>query len=365
MSEDDTSSGEKSYEPTPQKLEQARKKGDIPRSMDLSSAAAFIGLFLALSLFGYTSVIQSSEVLASFLSLPDQLSGVVLAEGGKAAVGPIMWQWIVLVLPLFALPFFAALLTLAAQRAIIFSPDKITPKLSRISIISNAKNKYGLDGIVQFIKSTVKLIAVSLALVWLFRDRWEEFVGAISESKFALASLIASTVLALLFVTCVIYSIIALADYMWQRQSHHNKMRMTHQEMKDEHKQSEGDPFVKAQRRQKGFDIATNQMLQDVPDANVVIVNPKHFAVALSWSRAKGEAPICVAKGVDEIAARIREIANENAVPLYRDPPTARSLHATCDIGAQIEEKDYKAVAAAIRFADNLREKLKASPWST
>ena len=134
---------------------------------------------------------------------------------------------------------------------------------------------------------------------------------------------------------------------------------MSRKEMTDEAKEQEGDPHVKQQRRQKGYEIAMNQMLADVPDADVVVVNPTHYAVALKWDRLQGGAPICVAKGVDDIAARIRETANENNVPIHRDPPTARALYATVDIGEQILPEHYRAVAASIRFAEKMRAKMR------
>ena len=146
-------------------------------------------------------------------------------------------------------------------------------------------------------------------------------------------------------------------DYLWQHQEHLRKNRMSRKELQDEAKQTEGDPHTKQQRRQRGYEIAMNKMLADVPDADVVIVNPTHYAVALKWSRAAGAAPICVAKGVDEVAARIRQIASESAVPIHRDPPTARALYASVDISQEIQPEHYQAVAAAIRFAELMRRK--------
>ena len=128
----------------------------------------------------------------------------------------------------------------------------------------------------------------------------------------------------------------------------------------DETKKQEGDPHMKQQRRERGTQIAMNKMLCDVPNADVIVVNPTHYAVALKWNRDGGEVPVCVAKGVDEVAGRIREIAAENAVPIYSDPPTARALHATVEIGAPILPDHYRAVAAAIRFADRMRQLARA-----
>jgi flagellar biosynthetic protein FlhB len=152
---------------------------------------------------------------------------------------------------------------------------------------------------------------------------------------------------------------IGVIDLLWQHFSHRQKLRMSRKEMQDEYKQNEGDPHMKQQRRQRGYDIATNRMLKDVPGADVVIVNPEHYAVALRWDRMPGRAPVCVAKGVDAVAARIRERAQQAGVPIHRDPPTARALHATTEIGAEIAPDHYRTVAAAIRFAEQIRARVR------
>ena len=164
----------------------------------------------------------------------------------------------------------------------------------------------------------------------------------------------------LLTTACLIAVTIAAVDIVWQRFSHSRRLRMSLQEMREEHRQSEGDPHVKGQRRSRAEAIATNRMLLDVPKADVVIVNPTHYAVALRWSRAKGSAPVCVAKGEDAVALRIREVAATAGVPVHVDPPTARALHATVEIGREIAPEHYRAVAAAVRFADRIRRAAKA-----
>jgi flagellar biosynthetic protein FlhB len=146
---------------------------------------------------------------------------------------------------------------------------------------------------------------------------------------------------------------------MWQRAQHLRRNRMSRQEMVDENKDQEGDPHVKMQRRQRGQEIATNRMLQDVAKADVVVVNPTHYAVALRWNRKGRGAPICVAKGFDEVAARIREKAALAGVPLHSDPATARAIHASVQIGQPILPDHYRAVAAAIRFAEAMRKRRK------
>ena len=157
----------------------------------------------------------------------------------------------------------------------------------------------------------------------------------------------------------LIAAVIGAIDYLWQRAEHLRRNRMSRKELMDEMKQSEGDPHMKSQRRQRGVEIATKQMVADTAKADVVIVNPTHYAVALQWKRESRRPPVCLAKGVDEVAARIREVAMEHGVPIHSDPPTARALHATIDIGQEIHPDHYKSVAAAIRFAEKMRQKAK------
>ncbi|KIN74575.1 Flagellar biosynthesis protein FlhB [Sulfitobacter guttiformis KCTC 32187] len=160
-------------------------------------------------------------------------------------------------------------------------------------------------------------------------------------------------------VVAVVSGVIGGVDALWQHASHMRKNRMSRKELTDEAKNSEGDPHLKQERRQRALAASQNQMMKDVPSADVIIVNPTHYAVALKWSRLPGEAPICVAKGVDEIAATIRRIGAQAGVPIHSDPPTARALHAAVELGSQIRHDDYAPVAAAIRFAEEMRRRAK------
>jgi flagellar biosynthetic protein FlhB len=168
-----------------------------------------------------------------------------------------------------------------------------------------------------------------------------------------LARLTIEFLLLILLVTIVLGSV----DYLWQVHLHRQRNRMSRKEMMDEFKESEGDPHFKAARRQRAQEVATNRMLADVERADVVVVNPTHYAVALRWERGKGGAPVCVAKGVDEIARVIRERAAEHGIPVHSDPPAARAIYATVDLGQEVRAEHYRAVAAAIRFADAMRRK--------
>ena len=229
--------------------------------------------------------------------------------------------------------------------------------MNRISIVGNAKQKYGPDGLFNFTKSFAKLCVYALVLAFLFWSRFDEILFLPVLSAAAIIALAAEVCFHFIVVSAMVIFLFAIVDYFWQRAQFLRRQRMTLKEMRDETKETEGDPYTKQARRQRGYDIATNRMMADVPNADVVIVNPEHFAVALQWDRLPGTAPTCVAKGVDEVAARIRDTANEHGIPIYRDPPTARAVHASVELGQEVQVDHYRAIAAAIRFADSVRKK--------
>ncbi|MDJ0825801.1 MAG: flagellar type III secretion system protein FlhB [Rhodobacter sp.] len=360
MSQDPNESAEKSHEPTPKKLEDARRKGEIAKSVDLTTAAAYGGMLLVLIAFGATSLSQFGSGMTALVARADDLSALWFRDGAHPLSAALAGALARPLATWFLLPALAALLAIIAQRAFVVAPDKLQPKLNRVSPIANLKNKFGKDGLFEFAKSTAKLSIYSAVLALFLVWRMPQILATAQlEPTMGLTALGRMSIEFLAIVVTVAGSI-GVVDLLWQHQAHLRKNRMSRKELMDETKQTEGDPHLKQQRRQRGYDIATNKMLGDVPDADVVVVNPEHYAVALKWSRAPGSAPICVAKGVDEIAARIREIAAEAGVPIHRDPPTARAMYASVEIGAEIRPEQYKAVAAAIRFAERMRTKSRA-----
>jgi len=345
---------EKSFEPTEQRLQKAREDGNIAKSTDVTATASYIGLLLALVIGATGSATRAGEALSGFLSMPELIAPKILAPGGMTYLGQIMGKVLWAIAPMLLVPVAFTLVALYAQQAVAATPSNLMMKMSRISMISNAKQKFGITGIVEFLKSMVKLIAIAVVLYMLIRGNLETYIALSMTSGKALAGLLRDEGTALLKAVTIIAIAISFIDYFWKRHDHRRKLMMSMQEMKDEAKQSEGDPHMKQSRRQRGREIAMNQMMHDVPTADVIVVNPTHYAVALKWSRDAGSAPVCVAKGVDEIAARIREIAKENSIPIMSDPPTARLIHGSVDIGSEVRPEHYKAVAAAIRFADEI-----------
>ncbi|PIE12436.1 MAG: flagellar biosynthesis protein FlhB [Rhodobacterales bacterium] len=355
MSQEDDSS--KSHEPTQKKLDDARKKGEIPKSSDLSVAAAYGGFLLCALAAGSGSIQTLGDAFVSLIDRPERLAPLVFDGDPRSLLGGLALSVGRGMLPWLVLPGLAVILMTIAQRGFVFAPDKLRPKLSRISPISNAKNKYGRNGLFEFAKSFVKLVIYSVCLGVFLKVNLPDMANSMMAGPSIAVWVLTDVAIQFLFVATVIAVSIGGVDYLWQHAEHMRKNRMSDKEIRDEHKEAEGDPYMKQQRRQRGQEIALNQMMGDVPEADVVIVNPTHYAVALKWSRKRGEAPRCVAKGVDEIARAIRETAQDAGVPIHSDPPTARALHATTNIGDEIQPEHYRAVAAAIRFAEAMRKR--------
>lgn len=352
--EDDS---DKPFEATPQKLQEARKKGEIARSPELLTAAAYAGFFLAWTWLGQSSIVEMGTAFTVLIDQADSLSILFTSGAGSAPALGLIQSAAVAIAPLFLLPMVAVLTVLLVTKGIVFAPTKIAPKTSKVSIISNAKNKYGRTGLFQFAVSFTKLLVYSACLAYYLYARIDDMVAALATEPRFIVVLLAEICMSFLLTIVIVAAVIGGIDALWQHFEHLRKNRMSRKEIMDETKNAEGDPHMKQERRQRAQAIAGNKMMQDVGTADVVVVNPTHYAVALKWERKKGSAPVCVAKGVDEIALRIREIAHENGVPIHSDPPTARALHATTDLGKEISPDHYRAVAAAIRFAEKMRQK--------
>lgn len=353
---------DKSHEPTQHKLDEARKKGELARSADLNTAAAYGGFLIAALAVGAGSIDTVSTSMMVLLGQADAMADLVFEGPAAAPIGGLLGSIAVGLLAWFLIPAASALLSVLAQRSLVFAPSKLQPRLSRVNPIENAKNKYGLSGLFEFAKSFAKLISYSVLLATYLIFRLPEMTGSLHAEPSVIGALMAQMLVEFLLVVLVIAASIGAVDYMWHRFDHNRKNRMSHREVKEEHKQNEGDPHMKQERRQRATQIASQQMMAEVPKADVVIVNPTHYAVALKWSRLPGAAPTCVAKGVDHVALAIKETAIANGVPVRSDPPTARAVYAMTEIGAEIDPKHYRAVAAAIRFAETMRRRAKA--WS-
>ncbi|MBZ8117543.1 flagellar type III secretion system protein FlhB [Roseovarius sp. LXJ103] len=348
---------DKTHEPTQHKLDEARKKGELVRSADVTTAAAYLGFLITGVVAGTQSVTSISNSMMVLFDQSDNLAPLIFGGHATATIGGLLGALALGLLVWFVLPGAMAMLAVLAQRSLVFAPTKLAFKASRINPIENAKNKYGLSGLFEFGKSLLKLLVYSVVLGVYLKVRLPEMAGSLHAEPRGIGALMAQVLVEFMIVVCIIAFSIGALDYMWQRFDHFRKNRMSHKDLRDEAKQQEGDPYMKQERRARATQIASEQMMAEVPKADVVIMNPTHFAVALKWSRAPGAAPECVAKGMDHIALAIRDLAMEHGVPVRQDPPTARALYSATEIGQEINPDHYRAVAAAIRFAETMRRR--------
>lgn len=350
---------DKEHEPSQKKLADARLRGEVVQSADLVAASALCGLLVAAAWSGGWSVTRFGAAATGFFAHADRI-GREFAGGDGDPLPAMLWSAARPLLTFLLFPAVFALSALLAQRAIVFAPDKIMPRLSRINPMATARHRFGVEGLAEFAKATLKLTLVGTIATAFMNSRLDRVLQTVAEAPGTGMQALAQIVVELLVLTLVIMTAFGALDYLWQRHRHFVRNRMSRQELIDEFRQSEGDPHVRQQRRQRAREIATNRMLADVPKADVVVVNPTHYAVALRWDRKGRRAPVCVAKGVDETAARIRTAASTAGVPIHSDPPTARALHAQVEIGHEIAPEHYRAVAAAIRFAETMRRRARA-----
>lgn len=354
MAEGQNEGQEKTLEASEQKLQKAREQGDIPQSTEVHTVMMYIGVCLAVLMLGGMIGKGVLGILSSMLENPDRVAGGLLMGEGEDLTNYLFGSIVFKVMPFFAIPAVFIILSMVAQQSVTFSPKKIEPKLSNLSPISNAKKKFGPGGLGEFLKSFAKLMVILVIAGFFFRKEYEVLPAYAGMPAQLLPSLMAEMGLELMLYVIIGASFIAAIDLPAKIMRHKIKQRMTLQEARDENKESEGDPHLKQHRRRRAQEIVNTTMLQDVTNANVVIVNPTHYAVALEWDRSGGDPPKCVAKGVDHMAFRIRERAKIAGVVIYEDPPCARALYATTEIGDIIPREHYAAVAAAIHYADKI-----------
>ena len=241
----------------------------------------------------------------------------------------------------------------------LFAPGAIKPSLSKISLVQGFKRLFSMRSLVEFGKGIAKISIVAIASVIILYPFYQGIEHIITIPVTAVLDEMRDLVIRLMIGVLIIMFIVAMVDLVYQRNEHIKKMRMTKQEVKDEYKQTEGDPHVKSRLRQLRSEKARQRMMQSVPFADVVITNPTHYSIALKYETGEMEAPVCIAKGIDDVALRIREVAKENDIVLYENKPLARALYDTVDIDEMIPAEHFKAVAEVISYVFKLKGKLK------
>lgn len=351
----------KTEEATPRKLEEARKKGDVARSPDVGSALSLAAAAAVILTMGGWFATSIAESLVPFIAEPDAMMGGLDAGAGVEIATRALWA----VAPFLGALALAVILGGAggnlAQSGLIFSAEKMKPKWEKISPMAGFKRLFGPDGLVQFLKTFLKLVAIGVICWLVLKPHTRELENMAALSPALILPAARDLALALLISALVFLGLTAGADYLWQRYRFAQRMKMTKEEVKEDYKQSEGDPHVKARLKQIRMQRSRQRMMQNVPKATVIVTNPTHYSVALRYEPDQGDAaPVCVAKGVDALALRIREVAREHEVPIVENVPLARALYAAVDIDETIPREHFDAAAKVIGFVFQSRAKRRA-----
>ncbi len=342
--------------PTEKRLEEARARGDVPRSQEIKNAAILAGGLAVLALCT-TLIAQSLQPL--FMTFLGRAHDIPVDQTGARMLGTDLVLKLLLILaPALGVMTVAALGGGLSQGRPTISWDKVTPKWSKLSPIGGFKRLFGAQAWVEFLKTLLKFGVVGAAVIYFVWPSADRAVSLAVSEPVSMLHLMRSVCVKLFIAVLVMVIVMAIVDYGWQYFSFMARMRMTKQEMKEEHKESEGDPLIKARVRALRMERARKRMMAAVPTADVVITNPTHYSIALKYDHGKMGAPRVVAKGVDHIAAKIRELAATHKIPLVENPPLARALYASVDIDAEIPEEHYKAVAEVISYVMRLKNRL-------
>ena len=342
--DDDT---ERTEEPTAKKLEDAFQRGDVAKSQEVTTWFMLAAATLVLFAFASRSMGDVTRALGLMFEHAHDMR--IDADSMIALIGRLgMTLGAAVAVPAIVM-IMAAVAGNLVQHRIVFSWDPVTPKLSKISPVAGFKRLFSLSSLVNFAKGLVKLLIVGTVIVaTLWPDRGRLF-DLLTADPALLMPVTRELALKMFGASVVAFAIVAALDFAYQRHRWHEKQRMSIKELRDEYKQMEGDPAVRAKLRQIRMERARRRMMNEVPDATVVIANPTHFAVALKYETGMN-APRCVAKGTDLVALRIRTIAEEARVPVVENPPLARALHAAVEIDQEIPSEHYRAVAEVIGY---------------
>lgn len=344
---------EKTEEPTQKRLDDARQKGQVPSSREVNHWIMFLAAAIFLLGLAPPMAKDITRSMATFLEQPHaiRITPLSLQDVLIDALSDVGMA----VAPVAALFIVAAFAAGVIQNGFLFSAESIKPTPDKISPIAGVKRMFSLKSLAEFAKGILKLTivgAIATAVVMPELSAIETISGIAAG---ALIDRQADVAAKLLLAVLAVMTVIAAADFLYQRWEHQKKLRMSRQDMKEEFKQTEGDPIVKQRLRQIRAERSRKRMIAEVPNADVVITNPTHFAVALKYDQMNMGAPTVLAKGVDKAALRIREVANENDVPIVENPPLARALYASVGLDEEIPEEHYRAVAEVINYVWKLK----------
>ncbi len=343
----------KTEEPSERKISKAKEEGDVAISQDAKSFIMLLGMLFVVWLviplmFKWFYILGVNFVEnAAGTQVDTGRFQILLTQAGLGMLK-------IMAIP-FAIFMVLGLFASIAQTGFIYAPKKLEPNWNKLNIFAQLPNFINMKKVVESLKGIIKIVVVAVLVMTVVKPYVMKANLLPEMESIAILRFIHKIVVLVLFTVVIAVLVIAVADYAWQKYTHLKKLRMTKQEVKDEYKQMEGDPLVKSRIRQVRMERARHRMMEAVPKADVVIVNPTHYAVALEYKMEEMDAPKVTAKGMDNVALRIKAIAEENDVPIVENPPLARALFASTEIDQTIPTEHFKAVAEVIGYVMQLK----------
>lgn len=346
---DSSDDDSKTEEPSEKKIRDSIEKGQMPFARDVPTFASFLAILVFMIFFAHSSVVELGSFLSMFIERPEawalntQHDAVLIYRQVFLEIGKVLAA-------LMALLVVAGIGASVIQNMPSMVLDRIQPKFSRISLREGWKRLFGQKGLVEFIKSLAKLIVATAVVVFALGEVHTRLLSGMITAPDAFGEVIREIAIQIVVAVALVMLLIATADFFWSRYSWRHDLRMTRQEVKDEHKQAEGDPIIRARLRSLQRDRARRRMMSEVPRATLVIANPTHYSIALRYVREENSAPVVIAKGQDLVALKIREIAKEHDIPVFEDVALARSMYNQVSVDSVIPPQFYQAVAELVRI---------------
>ena len=348
--------GEKTEDATTKKLQDARKEGQVAKSTDLNSAILLLVLFLGLRFFGGFMYDRFIELFDFFYGKISEIAVIGLTVNQAASIMNFGLVRIMLItLPIMAFGVLGAVIVNIVQVKWKITGKPLMPKFSKINPISGFKRIFSKDKVFDLIKTLAKLFVLFYVVYSALKDQWGLIKNIYDMELISAIILVVTTVLDVAIKIAIVFFIIALVDYMYQKRKFKNDMKMTKQEVKEEFKQTEGDPQIKGQIKRRMQEASRRRMMQSLPEADVVITNPTHLAVAIKYDKEVSDAPVVIAKGADYLANKIKEVATEHKIEIVENKPVARMLYHNVDIGEQIPPELYQTVAEILAYVYGLQ----------
>ena len=347
--------GEKTEEPTAKKLEDARKKGQVMRSTEVVTAATLLAFFFILKIFvGFignrfmTSFRQTIGFISDYTSEPFTLNTA------RTIIRGSFWNIIVAAFPIMIVGLVVTIVAIVFQVKWKVTAEPLKPKFDKFNPVTGMKRLFSKDKIMDLFKSIAKVVILAYVVYSYLKNQWPLIYKMYSYTLPQAIAVIGDTVINVGIRISALFAVIAMFDLFYQKWKYHQDMMMSKQEVKDEYKNSEGDPKVKSQQKQRMQQASQRRMMQDLPNADVVITNPTHLAVAIKYDKDTNEAPVVVAKGADYLAQKIKDRARENAIEIVENKPLARMLYHNVEIGAEIPPELYQMVAEVLAYVYSL-----------